>query len=201
MKKTILFFSAVVAVYCGFAAGTLRTAGSFLDGAWRDGSPYINPTYASISSSAVTFTANPDPGFGVAGWYYRTTLNVSGNQRISDWSELPDSGEKKSSALDLFFSGPTQMMMQWDSEQILTGFRYLPPKDGEGTITHYTLSASTDWTHWTELASGEFSNVVNNPVWQTVTFPPTPARMLKFDADRLASGERMGYEDIEVIKE
>ena len=115
--------------------------------------------------------------------------------------DIPDSGEKKSSGLDLFFSGPTQMMMQWDSEQILTGFRYLPPKDGEGTITHYTLSASTDWTHWTELASGEFSNVVNNPVWQTVTFPPTPARMLKFDADRLASGERMGYEDIEVIKE
>ena len=47
--------------------------------------------------------------------------------------------------------------------------------------------------------SGEFSNVVNNPVWQTVTFPPTPARMLKFDADRLASGERMGYDDVEVV--
>jgi alpha-L-fucosidase len=114
-------------------------------------------------------------------------------------ADIPDSGEKKSSALHIFFSSPVQMLMDWDQEQTFTTFRYLPPQDGSaGTITHYTLWSSTDWRQWTKLASGEFSNIVNNPIWQTITFPPTKVRMFKLDADRLADGERMGYGDIEV---
>ena len=115
-------------------------------------------------------------------------------------ADIPNSGEKRSSGLHIFFSSPTQMLMDWDSEQTVTGFRYLPPQDGTGgTVTHYTLWGSTDWNNWTELASGEFSNIVNNPIWQNLTFPATKVRMLKFDADRLADGERMGYDDIEVV--
>ena len=114
-------------------------------------------------------------------------------------ADIPDSGEKKSSGLHIFFSNPKQMMMDWDTEQTFTTFRYLPPQDTrQGLITHYTLWASTDWAHWTKLASGEFSNIVNNPIWQTITFPATKARILKLDADRLAEGERMGYGDIDV---
>ena len=115
-------------------------------------------------------------------------------------ADIPNSGEKRSSGLHIFFSSPTQMLMDWDTEQTVTGFRYLPPQDGTGgTVTHYTLWGSTDWNNWTKLASGEFSNIVNNPIWQNLTFPATKVRMLKFDADRLASGERMGYDDIEVV--
>ena len=115
-------------------------------------------------------------------------------------ADIPNSGEKRSSGLHIFFSSPTQMLMDWDSEQTVTGFRYLPPQDGTGgAITHYTLWGSTDWNNWTKLASGEFSNIVNNPIWQNLTFPATKVRMLKFDADRLASGERMAYDDIEVV--
>ena len=114
-------------------------------------------------------------------------------------ADIPDSGEKKSSGLHIFFSSPTQMMIDWDVEQTFTTFRYLPPQDSrDGTITHYTLWGSTDWAHWTKLASGEFSNIVNNPIWQTITFPASKVRILKLDADRLASGERMGYGDIDI---
>ena len=113
-------------------------------------------------------------------------------------ADIPDSGEKKSSALHIFFSNPTQMMIDWDQDQTFTTFRYLPPQNTkDGIITHYTLWGSTDWTNWTKLASGEFSNIVNNPIWQTVTFPATTVRILKLDADRLAEGSRMGYGDIE----
>ena len=116
--------------------------------------------------------------------------------------DIPDSGEKRSSALNLFFSGPTQMFIEWDNEQTVHGFRYLPPQDGSnGTITHYTLWGSTDWDNWTKLASGEFSNIVNNPIWQNLSFPATKVRALKLDADRLASGDRMAYEDVEVVME
>ena len=115
-------------------------------------------------------------------------------------ADIPDSGEKRSSGLHIFFSSPMQMLMDWDTEQTVTGFRYLPPQDGtSGTITHYTLWGATNWRDWKKLASGEFSNIVNNPIWQNLSFPATKVRMLKFDADRLADGERMGYDDIEVV--
>ena len=114
-------------------------------------------------------------------------------------ADIADSGEKKCSGLHIFFSSPKQMMIDWDQEQTFTTFRYLPPQNTrDGVITHYTLWASTDWTHWTKLASGEFSNIVNNPIWQTIKFPATKARIIRFDADRLAEGERMGYGDIDV---
>jgi alpha-L-fucosidase len=114
-------------------------------------------------------------------------------------ADITDSGEKKSSGLHIFFSSPKQMMIDWEQEQTFTTFRYLPPQNTrDGLITHYTLWASTDWTHWTKLASGEFSNIVNNPIWQTIKFPATKARIIKFDADRLAEGERMGYGDIDI---
>ena len=117
-------------------------------------------------------------------------------------ADIPNSGEKKSSGLHIFFSSPRQMMIDWDQDQTITSFRYLPPQEShDGTITHYTLWGSTDWNHWTKLASGEFSNIVNNPIWQTIKLTPTKVRMLKLDADRLASGNRMGYGDIEVITE
>ena len=114
--------------------------------------------------------------------------------------DIPDSGEKRSSNLHYFFSSPRQMMIDWDTEQTISSFRYLPPQNTkDGTVTHYTLWASSDWSNWTKLASGEFSNIVNNPIWQTIKFPTTKARILKFDADRLASGERMAFDDFEVV--
>ncbi len=112
--------------------------------------------------------------------------------------DIPDSGEKKSSSLHIFFGSPKQMFIDWDTEQTITEFRYLPPQDGNGTITHYTLYGSTDWNNWTKLSSGEFSNIVNNPIWQSVRFDAAKVRVLRFEAEKLAKGERMGYGDVEV---
>lgn len=115
-------------------------------------------------------------------------------------ADIPDAGEKLSSNLHIFFISPKQMIIDWDSEQTITSFRYLPPQNTkEGTVTHYTLWASSDWANWTKLASGEFSNIVNNPIWQTIKFAPVKAKILRFEADQLFDGERMGYGDIEVI--
>ena len=116
-------------------------------------------------------------------------------------ADIPDSGEKHSSSLHYFFSNPRQMMIDWDSEQTITAFRYLPPQDSkDGLVTHYTLWASSDWSNWMKVASGEFSNIVNNPIWQTIKFPPVKAKILRLDADRLAEGDRMAFNDIEVVE-
>ena len=117
-------------------------------------------------------------------------------------ADIPDSGEKHSSNLHFFFSSPKQMMIDWDTEQTITAFRYLPPQNTkEGMVTHYSLWVSTDWSNWTKVASGEFSNIVNNPIWQTIKFPSVKARILRLDAESLAEGERMAFDDIEVMNE
>ena len=117
-------------------------------------------------------------------------------------ADIPDSGEKRCSNLHFFFRSPKQMMIDWDTEQTITAFRYLPPQNTkEGMVTHYSLWASTDWSNWTKVASGEFSNIVNNPIWQTIKFPSVKARILRLDAESLAEGERMAFDDIEVMNE
>ena len=68
----------------------------------------------------------------------------------------------------------------------LKAFTYAP-LNGEAKPTmafKYTLSASTDGKQWTEVpTSGEFSNIMHNPVPQTVTFESTvKARFIKLDA-------------------
>ena len=114
-------------------------------------------------------------------------------------ADIPNSGEKKSSGLHIFFGSPQQMFIDWDAEQTISTFRYLPPQDSkDGIMTHYTLWGSTDWNNWQKLATGEFSNIVNNPIWQTIKFPEAKVRVLRFEADRLSSGTRMGYGDIEI---
>ena len=115
-------------------------------------------------------------------------------------ADIPNAGEKKSSGLHIFFGSAKQMFIDFDSEQTFTSFRYLPPQNTRnGLMTHYTLWASSDWQNWTKLSSGEFSNIVNNPIWQTIKFPPVKAKILRFEADRLAEGDRMAFEDIEVV--
>ena len=117
-------------------------------------------------------------------------------------ADIPDSGEKRSSNLHFFFRSPKQMMIDWDTEQTITAFRYLPPQNTkEGMVTHYSLWASNEWSNWTKVASGEFSNIVNNPIWQTIKFPSVKARILRLDAESLAEGERMAFDDIEVMNE
>jgi alpha-L-fucosidase len=116
-------------------------------------------------------------------------------------ADIPDSGEKKSSNLHFFYGSAKQVFIDWDKEQSITSFRYLPPQNArEGTVTHYSLWASTDWQDWKKVASGEFSNIVNNPIWQTIKLnAPVKAKILRLDAERLATGDRMAFGDIEVV--
>ena len=117
-------------------------------------------------------------------------------------ADIPDAGEKLSSSLNIFLPNPKQLFIDTGAEQTITGFRYLPPQQTHsGVVTHYTLWATSDWKNWEKLGSGEFSNIVNNPIWQSVKFPPVRARALRLDGDRLAEGERVGYGDVEVIFE
>ncbi|MDO5608668.1 MAG: alpha-L-fucosidase [Capnocytophaga sp.] len=81
---------------------------------------------------------------------------------------------------------------------MLSGFSYLPPQDrwAYGTIKEYVFELSIDGKRWTKVAEGEFGNIKNNPVQQTVRFAPHQARYFRFrstaitdDSNAAAFGE------------
>lgn len=65
-----------------------------------------------------------------------------------------------------------------------SGFVYEPRPDVDGgLVLHYIIYVSPDGNNWTALpASGEFSNIVNNPVPQVVFTPGAAARFVRFVA-------------------
>ncbi len=116
--------------------------------------------------------------------------------------DTPDAGEKHASDYYIFFGADKMMFVNLDHEATVTGFRYLPPQDSRrGLVTHYRIAATTDWSHWETLGEGEFSNIVNNPIWQQISCKPTRAKVIRVEGLRLAEGERMAYGDVEVMTE
>lgn len=111
-----------------------------------------------------------------------------------------DYGEKLSSDFHIFFGGENQLFIDLDEIKKISGIRYLPPQKGkEGIPTHYSLSISKDWSNWEEIAKGEFSNIVNNPIWQPIALGGKEAKIIKLEALKLAEGNRIAYDDIEIL--
>jgi alpha-L-fucosidase len=82
---------------------------------------------------------------------------------------------------------PQAMIVDLGETLVIEGFTYLPTQERyiDGTISQYKLYLSQDGTAWgPPVASGEFSNIRNNPVLQSITFEPRPARYFKFVAER-----------------
>lgn len=122
-------------------------------------------------------------------------------------ADIPNSGEKFSSKLNIAMIGSNDspsrsIMIDLGGTKKVKGFRYLPPQaqGAEGIITRYSF-----WTmennEWKRISEGEFSNIVNNPIWQSVSIEPTNSKLLRIDAESLNSGERAVYEDIEILTE
>lgn len=78
--------------------------------------------------------------------------------------------------------------VDFGKEHQLTGFTYTPAADNEyaGTIFLYRVYVSWDGKAWTLCeTNGEFSNIKNNPIPQTVRFNTAyPARYLRFESVR-----------------
>jgi alpha-L-fucosidase len=71
------------------------------------------------------------------------------------------------------------------------GFTYLPRQDEilNGTIERYRFETSADGTSWTtNIVSGTFANIRNNPSLQQVTFAPVDARFFRLTALREING-------------
>ncbi|MBQ9666208.1 MAG: alpha-L-fucosidase [Bacteroidaceae bacterium] len=148
------------------------------------------PTLTATRVRLTILDAKASPLISKVGIYQAPHIN----------QDTPNAGEKHASDYYIFFGGDKVMFINLPQEETVTAFRYLPPQDSKnGIITHYRVAATTDWNHWETLGEGEFSNIVNNPIWQTLRCQPTRAKVIRVEGLRLAQGDRMGYSDVEVV--
>ena len=57
-------------------------------------------------------------------------------------------------------------------------------------VSGYEIYTGNDGKKWTRQAEGEFGNIKNNPILQTVTFEPVYARYIRFVAKSQANGQQ-----------
>jgi alpha-L-fucosidase len=80
---------------------------------------------------------------------------------------------------------PHQLTVDMGSLHRIAGFSYLPRRDGAriGVVQSYRFETSVDGLNWTtDVDSGHFENIRNNPELQEVTFAPVDARFFRFTA-------------------
>ena len=69
-----------------------------------------------------------------------------------------------------------------------------------GIITNYQFYVSNDNVEWKLVDEGEFSNIKNNPLWQTKKFATEKARYIKLRALKNTEGnDNTGYAEVDVI--
>lgn len=86
----------------------------------------------------------------------------------------------------------------------LKGFTYWPIQERYpyGIITNYEFSTSANGRNWKTVAQGEFSNIVNSRLEQTVNFEKTKARYIKLKGVKVDGQDfRTSFPEIGVITE
>ena len=99
---------------------------------------------------------------------------------------------------------PSDLVIDLGKKENLTGFRYYPDEDlwGPGIITNYQFYVSGDNKEWKLADEGEFSNIKNNPLWQTKKFAKVKARYIKLKAlKNTEDNDNIGYAEVDVITE
>lgn len=77
----------------------------------------------------------------------------------------------------------SELRIDLGEQLMISGFTYMPDQSrwGGNYVSTYDLFVSKDGRRWGHpAASGEFSNIVNNPILQEKTFEPVKGRYLKF---------------------
>jgi alpha-L-fucosidase len=97
---------------------------------------------------------------------------------------------------------PVDLIIDLGKEETVNGFRYLPDQGlwNPGIITHYQFYISVDNVEWKLVDEGEFSNIKNNPLWQSKNFSAVKARYIKLRALRNTdNNNEIGYAEVDVI--
>ena len=111
-------------------------------------------------------------------------------------------GEFASVKFDIVRQDKGSVMLDLGAERAVRAFHYLPDQgeSPKALVHQYELwTCDAAGTPLQLLKSGEFSNIRNNPILQSLRFAPTPARYLLLKAVKMVEkGEALGFEKLGV---
>ncbi len=121
----------------------------------------------------------------------------------ANWKVIQAKGEK---AIDensgsYFESEENSLTIDLGEETSLKGFTYMPmqARYPSGFITNYVFEVSTNGNSWKQVASGEFSNIVNSPIEQIVRFAEVKSRFIRLKAIKTADGNAATFAEVGVL--
>ncbi len=107
----------------------------------------------------------------------------------------------KQSQTTCFVEGD-RLLIDLQEERMVSSLHFLPDQGepNKGLIANYEIRVGTSKDAVNQLVkSGEFSNIQNNPVMQSVFFTPVKARYIELKATRMIrTGEPMGFAELRV---
>ena len=133
---------------------------------------------------------------------WKVLWTSSGNLENTD--KMIDEDPNTFWATDENVKRPQEIIIDLGASYTLSGFTYLPIQERYpfGIITNYEFSVSTNNRNWKSVTKGEFGNVVNNRIEQTVRFDPTRARYIKLKGIKVDGEDfRASVAEIGVITE
>lgn len=107
----------------------------------------------------------------------------------------------KQSQTTCFVEGD-RLLIDLQEERMVSSLHFLPDQGepNKGLIANYEIRVGTSKEAVNQLVkAGEFSNIQNNPVMQSVFFTPVKARYIELKATRMIrTGEPMGFAELRV---
>lgn len=107
----------------------------------------------------------------------------------------------KQSQTTCFVEGD-RLLIDLQEERMVSSLHFLPDQGepNKGLIANYEIRVGTSKEAVNQLVkAGEFSNIQNNPVMQSVFFTPVKARYIELKATRMIrAGEPMGFAELRV---
>ena len=95
-----------------------------------------------------------------------------------------------------------RLLIDLQEERLVSSLHFLPDQGepNKGLIANYEIRVGTSKDAVNQLVkSGEFSNIQNSPVMQSVFFTPVKARYIELKATRMIrAGEPMGFAELRV---
>ena len=117
------------------------------------------------------------------------------NMPAEESAKLSDGKSETSVTLD-----SNEVIFDLGTEQLVKAFHYLPEQGEkpEGLIKNYEITVGNDLDHMSIVSkAGEFQNIENNPILQSLYFAQNKVRYVKFKAVKmLKEGEKMKLAEI-----
>ncbi len=131
-----------------------------------------------------------------------SVLEKSRDGKYSKWDtdKLGDITDRDAATVS--FADTDEIVIDFGKEVNISKLQYLPQQSDsrKGLVANYTITAcDAEGNNVETIKTGEFSNIQNNPVLQTVDLGNVKTRYLKFKAERTTTpGERMGIAELSI---